>query len=291
MKLNQLLYFCRACDNDNISHAAEELHISQPTISMAIRDLENEFGITLIQRNNKGFTLTREGQYFYEKTKIILSQTNKLEQIMLDMGNRRKHIQLGIPPMIGTFLFPQLYQGFRTIHPDIELSSYEGGTTELVRLLDDNKLDFAIVTSNHIPEKHYQILPLMETETVFCIRSDHPLAKKKTISMKELISIPLIMFHESYSQSRLVEERFSQANCHSHIIYRSGQLYTIKEFITRGIAAGFLFRELADAIPNITGICLTDPLRIQIGLIWKPGQSLFNDAVAFLKYAKQYMKK
>ena len=72
MKLHQLQYFCAACRSGNITRAAAELHVSQPSISMAIRELENEFGVLLLQRNNKGFEITREGTYFYERATVLL---------------------------------------------------------------------------------------------------------------------------------------------------------------------------------------------------------------------------
>lgn len=291
MKLNQLLYFCRSCEVGNISRAAVDLHISQSTISVAIHELEEDFGVLLMQRNNKGFKLTREGQYFYEKATAILSQTNHLEQVMLDIGGKRKQIEIGVPPMIGTFLFPDLYKEFTTKYPDIILSPHEGGTEELLKLLDDNKLDFAIATVNDISNIQYRILPLTKTETVFCIHSNHPLAKHTQIAIKDIKDEPLIMFRDGYSQSRLVEERFSQEGYHPYIIYRSEQLYTIKEFISRGIAAGFLFHELADAIPGITGIPFIKPLHVQIGLIWKPNQHHYKAATAFLRYIRMHFQK
>lgn len=291
MKLNQLLYFCHACEVGNISRAAIDLHISQPTISMAIHELEEDFGVLLMQRNNKGFKLTREGQYFYEKAVVILSQTNHLEQVMLDIGGRRKQIEVGIPPMIGTFLFPDLYRKFTTKYPDIILSSHEGGTEELLKLLDDNKLDFAIATINDISKIQYRILPLIKTETVFCVHSKHPFAKRTHVTIKDIKDEPLIMFRDGYSQSRLVEERFSQEGYHPHVIYRSKQLYTIKEFISRGIASGFLFHELATTIPGITGISFIEPLRVQTGLIWKPNQHHCSAATSFLHFVKMHIQK
>ena len=82
MKLQQIQYFCAACRYGNITRAAGELHVSQPSISMAIRDLEKEFGLLLIQRNNKGFAMTKEGMYFYEKAEILLEQADELAQMM-----------------------------------------------------------------------------------------------------------------------------------------------------------------------------------------------------------------
>lgn len=124
------------------------MHIKQhalkrcQSISMAIRELENEFGVMLLQRNNKGFAITQEGKYFCERAMFLLEQADELNQMMCDMGNQRKRLNLGIPPMTGTFLFPKMYKEFKKYYPEIMLNSREGGSRYLIEMLD-----FAIGTS------------------------------------------------------------------------------------------------------------------------------------------------
>ena len=288
MKLQQIQYFCAACRYGNITRAAGELHVSQPSISMAIRDLEKEFGLHLIQRNNKGFAMTKEGMYFYEKAEILLEQADDLAQMMRDMGNQRKRINLGIPPMIGTFLFPGMYKEFRRLFPDIVMNSREGGSRDLLEMLDENVLDFAILPTNQISGNAYNILPLTETETVFCVSRSHPLAGREQISIQEIKDEPLIMFSDGFYQNVVIKERFEREGLRPNIIHYSSQFYTIREFISDGIAAGFMFRSIADTVPEIRGISLKEPIGIRIGLVWKKYQHMFHDALQFLSFAKQY---
>ena len=159
MKLNQLVYFCQACASGSISRAAEELHISQPTISMSIHELEDEFGVQLMQRNNKGFVLTEAGRVFNKQGLHILKQAQYLQDSMQDFNVHHTPIHLGIPPMIGTILFPPLYEGFHRAYPQIKLESREGGSQELLSLVDKGGLDFAIVTSNLVEHDAYKVLP------------------------------------------------------------------------------------------------------------------------------------
>ena len=131
MKLQQIQYFCAACRYGNITRAAGELHVSQPSISMAIRDLEKEFGLLLIQRNNKGFAMTKEGMYFYEKAEILLEQADELAQMMRDMGNQRKRINLGDTSHDWDIsLVPVCIRNFGGFFPDIVMNSREGGSRE-----------------------------------------------------------------------------------------------------------------------------------------------------------------
>ncbi len=288
MKLHQLLYYCKACEYENITKAAHELHVSQPSVSMSIRDLEQEFGLMLLQRNNKGFVLTREGRYFYERAKSLLEQAEELTQMMCDMGNQRKRINLGIPPMIGTFLFPDMYKGFNLRYPEIMLNSREGGSRELLNMLNDSMLDFAILPVNQLSEDSYNIFHITETETVFCVSRDHKMADRKTVSICEIKDEPLIMFNGGFYQNQVIKERFEKEGLRPRVLHYSSQFYTIKEFISGGIAGGFMFKDIAETVPEIRGIPLDDPIYIQVGLIWKLNQHMFNDAARFLKYSKEF---
>lgn len=288
MKLHQLQYYCAACRNGNITKAANELHVSQPSISMAIRELENEFGVMLLQRNNKGFSVTQEGKYFYERAMSLLEQADELNQMMCDMGNQRKRINLGIPPMIGTFLFPKMYKEFKKYYPEIMLNSREGGSRYLIEMLDDSVLDFAIVPINQLAEDSYNILRLTETETVFCVSRNHPLAGRETVSMEQIKDEPLIMFNDGFYQNQVIKERFETEGYRPRILHYSSQFYTIKEFISDEITAGFMFRDIAETVPEIRGISLENPIYIQIGLVWKRNQHMFHDATRFLDFTRKY---
>lgn len=290
MKLHQLQYFCAACKNGNITKAAKELHVSQPSISMAISELENEFGIMLLQRNNKGFIMTHEGKYLYERAVNLLGQADELNQMMCDMGNQRKRVNLGIPPMIGTFLFPRMYKEFKKQYPEIMLNSREGGSRYLLEMLDDSVLDFIVIPINQLSEDSYNLLKLTETETVFCVSRNHPLAQHRIVTIKQIKDEPLITFHEGFYHNQVIKERFENAGCRPNILHYSSQFYTIKEFISDGIMAGFMFRDIAETVPEIRGISLENPIHIQIGLVWKRNQHMFHDATRFLDFARKYAK-
>lgn len=102
MKLQQLRYFCAACRMRSLSRAAESLHVSQPSVSMAIRELEREFGVSLIARRYQGFALTEEGTALWEMAQSLLRHADHMSSQMQALGQRRRPVRLGVPPMIGT---------------------------------------------------------------------------------------------------------------------------------------------------------------------------------------------
>ena len=129
MTLNQLRYFCMASRCHSITKAAEELYVTQPTVSVAIRDLEIEFGVSLFSRKGNQLILTREGEEFYQKANYILQYCNELQADYSNLSRVRPPIRIGIPPMLSTVFFPELLLAFSEEHPEIAVSLEEYGSS------------------------------------------------------------------------------------------------------------------------------------------------------------------
>lgn len=119
MTLNQLRYFCTASRCHSITKAAEELYVTQPTVSTAIRDLEIEFGISLFYRKGNQLILTGEGETLYEKANYILQYCTELQSDCFGLSRNKPPIRIGIPPMLSTVFFPELLTAFQKEYPDV----------------------------------------------------------------------------------------------------------------------------------------------------------------------------
>lgn len=119
MTLNQLRYFCMASRCHSITKAAEELYVTQPTVSVAIRDLEIEFGVSLFSRKGNQLILTREGKEFYQKANYILQYCNELQADYSNLSRVRPPIRIGIPPMLSTVFFPSFFSLFQKSIPKL----------------------------------------------------------------------------------------------------------------------------------------------------------------------------
>ena len=118
MELRQLEYFQMASRLRNITRAAQRLRVSQPNITVAIKKLESELGVQLFDRSQKQLTLTPEGTVFLKRIEIAL---RNIEDAILEVNDYKQlqkgTIKIGIPPMMGAYLFPKVFSGFRHIHP------------------------------------------------------------------------------------------------------------------------------------------------------------------------------
>lgn len=106
MKLTQLEYFCVAARYHNITRASKELFVTQPSVSNAIKALEEEFGVNLFYRNNNKLTLTPEGEKFYQNAEELLAHADAVRSELHELRKQITPVRIGIPPMLGTIYLP-----------------------------------------------------------------------------------------------------------------------------------------------------------------------------------------
>ena len=124
MKLLQLKYFLTICEYSNISRAAGKLHVSQPSLTAAMKSLEQEFGITLFHRQSRGLILTEEGEIFRKEAAALMEHADLFSEKMMAMGTKKQDIRLGVSPMLSILLFPALVQSFHQAYPDARIQTY-----------------------------------------------------------------------------------------------------------------------------------------------------------------------
>ena len=113
MTLTQMRYFAAVCQWQNITKAAASLHVSQPTISVAMQTLETETGLNLFHREGRRLILTHDGEHLLARVTHILDLTDQLEDEIGDLSHHRNHIRMAMPLQIGTFFLPRILGEFR----------------------------------------------------------------------------------------------------------------------------------------------------------------------------------
>ena len=144
MTLIQMRYFYEVCQWQNITKAAEHLHVSQPTVSVAMQALEAETGLNLFHREGRKIIITHDGSKLLGKIKHILDQMDLLEEEIQDMAHNRNHIRMALPLQLGTQFLPLMLGDFRWLHPEIRLDIIESGGISALHMVEDEKLDIAL---------------------------------------------------------------------------------------------------------------------------------------------------
>ncbi len=289
MTLTQLRYFMEVCKQGSITKAAQVLHVSQPSISNSIRDLETELGVNLFHRIKMRLSPTQEGYYFYQGLSRVLYRLDMLVSDMQDMGKKHNMIRIGVPPMIGTFLFPDIFDLFHSEHPDVLLEMVEYGSLKIQEMVLSEELDVALAVSDE-KESRLNNIELMRTSLVYCVDQKHPMAGAKSISLQDLDNAPVILMQQGSFQTELLRQHFFSRSIHPKIIMYSNQLYTIKHMLSRSQAGAFMFEHVLEMNPDLVGIPLEDPVELGISLIWKKDRHLYSDTSRLIQMVKKHFR-
>jgi DNA-binding transcriptional LysR family regulator len=291
MELRQLEYFQMASRLNNLTRAAERLHVSQPNITVAIQKLETELGTSLFDRTQKQLALTPEGQLFLRRVDNALRELKDAVIEIDDYKQMQKgRIQLGIPPMIGSYLFPRIFYGFQKLHPKLELSIVEEGSLAIHDKLDLGELDIGIVILANAPSS-LNVLPLTRHQILVCLPPDHPLAKNTAIDIRDLRDEPLILLKEDSYHRRIILSEFDRHQFTPHIRLSSNQLNTIKSLVANGMGISFLLDVMTEKESALVGKPLTQPVYVEIGLAWKKDRYLSLASRAFIEFITSYSNK
>ncbi len=287
MKLTQMQYFAAVCEHNNITKAAKQLRVSQPAISAAIRELETEFGIKLFNRMNNRLTLTPEGKFFLNRCQSILRESTELELKMKDLGRKHNRIRIGVPPMIGVFLFTEIFNKFKSFSPETTLEVIEAGSLEIRNYVLENQVDIAIGVLDNRMSSQITTEQIIRTDLVFCVSKQHPLAGTKSATFEMLKHEKLILMKADSYQNPTIKEKFHQMGVEPNVLLYSNQFHTIRQFLNYGNCGAFVFREIADMDDNLVAISLSSPIPISIGLIWRSHSPLYSDTERFIRFIRK----
>lgn len=291
MKIYQLEYFIEVCKCQSISKAAENLFVSQPAVSFGIKELEDEFGVKLFERKGNKIALTDAADVLFDKVTVLLADIDDIRKEMLNMGKNPITIRVGTPPMIGTLLFPEVYNQLKVVHPKIKLEILEYGSLQSQSLVAENNADVAIAILDNMTSDILEVYELFKTELVFCVNASHPLASKAIVSWTEIENQDIILMKEDSYQNHIIKECFATNNIKPNILLYSSQLTTINNFILNSQAGAFIFKEIVDKDPRMRGLTLETPIHPTIGIMWKKNSRLYNDVKKFISFIKEYTSK
>lgn len=284
MTLNQLRYFCTAAQFRSITKAAQELFITQPTISSAIRELEIEFKITLFYRTGNQLTLSEEGESFYQRASQLLQMSLEMQDEFSDHARLHSTLRIGTPPMLSTVFFPELLISFHKEYPNISVRLDEYGSVRACELVQNDHLDLAIVNMELYNLDKFNCQMLTKDQLVYCVSKNHPLYQADSITIEQLAEERMLFFNSDSVQNNLLKSRFNNIGIQPKILMRSSQLYTTLKFIEDGTCGCFLFSCMLPQFPSVHGIPLTPPIPTNIGLIWKKGKFVSSHMQKFISF-------
>lgn len=280
MKLLQLKYFQTICKYNNITRASNELHVSQPSLSNVIRDLEEEFGVTLFQRLSKGLSLTEEGKVLLAHTDKVLACTDDLVEEMTRLGKANQEVKLGIPPMISSIVFPGIMKDLQKTYPMTSLAVTEHGSLTNKTLVSDAQLDAALVSGGEPFSSSLETIDICDVPIHFYVSIENPIACQSEVTFEDLKNIPLVLLKKDTWLTSHILQRFEEAGVKPTVILYTDQLQTIQRLVDNDTAATFLFDGILNTDENMVSLSFKDAPIAKVRLIWnknqKPSEGLKN---------------
>lgn len=287
MTFNQMRYFYEVCKFQNITKAAQFLHVSQPTISVAIQELENETNLNLFHRQGRKIFITQDGNKLFGKISNILQQIQDLDDEIHLIANNRNHISLAIPPQIGTILLPYILGDFHNKYPQIKLDIVETGGIDSLNLLENEKIDLAITNYQMNFQDKFVYRKLFYCECCFCTCKTNFLRKKESLTINDIANEQLVMLDSSFFICQMINNLYEKHHLTPNIIHYSPHLHSIKNLVKNQIASTFLLRQAILPEDNILIISLNDPIFIDSGIVTKKGKKLYSDTILLIKYLQK----
>ena len=287
MELRQLEYFQMASRLKNITRAAQRLRVSQPNITVAIKKLEAELGVQLFDRSQKQLTLTPEGTVFLKRIELAL---RNIDEAVLEVNDYKQlqkgTIKIGIPPMMGAYLFPKVFSVFRHLHPNLEVLLFEEGSLSIREKLESDELDFGIII---VPDStpNLNVLRMSRSQLMVCVSQKSSLASKNWITPKDIASSDLIMMKEGSYLRQIVQSKLSALKITPRTVLESGQIVTIKGLVAHEVGIAFLLDFICEDSYEIKAIPFCNPIFVDIGLAWKKEKYVSKAAQAFIDFCKE----
>lgn len=239
MNLFYLRYFVTLARVKHYTRAAEQLCITQPSLSHAISQLENELGVPLFEKSGRNTTLTRFGEEFLVCAEHTLSTLDAGVSSIRKSARGEGLIRLGFLRTLGVEFIPRLAAGFlkKNAELDIHFTFHTGVTQHLLEGLAARKYDL-IFCSEPLEKENLTVIPIQKQDLVLITPKDHPLASRNDIDLEETLLYPHIFFDKSSGIRNVVDRMFSQIGRQPEIAYETEEDQVIAGLVAQkfGIA-------------------------------------------------------
>ena len=299
MTQNELLYMLTIAEHGTITRAAQELFISQPSLSESLNKVEQEFDTRIFSRTQECLVPTAFGEHYLKTARNILDRYRKLETDLEEYRQLRKgSLTFGIPFNLGAYLLPRILPAFQQIYPDITVQFKENNSTELDKLMLSGKLDFSVMHYETPNEAiHYDLL----AEDDFYLVMPLTLAHKyqfpdyRTLSIYDLKALeqePFLMVASRQKLRQVADSILSQLSIKPNIRYTTKNMETAKRLAAAGMGITFLPHSYLNLFSGVENLACY-PLDPSLNASWKlvigypDGRPLSRCAKEFIRFLKE----
>ena len=276
MNLHQFRFVQEAARrNLNLTEVAKALHTSQPGVSKAIIELEEELGIEIFSRHGKRLKrITEPGQHVLRSIEVILREVGNLKRIGEQFSNQNSGtLSIATTHTQARYVLPVPVSKLRESYPDVSISLHQGAPAQVAQMVLDEVAEIGIATESLADYPDLVTLPCYEWEHVLVIPKKHPLAAKTRLSLEDLASEPIITYHPSFTGRTRIDKAFAAKGLAPRIALEAIDSDVIKTYVQLGLGVGI-----------VAEMAVRDGLSDD--LVVRPGAQLFGKNTARIAFKR-----
>lgn len=292
MEIKNLEFFLAVAKKENISAAAKYLHISQPSVSRQLMELEKELGVTLFIRGNRKVTLTEDGILFKKRAEEIVQLIDKTKDELISPRNTiTGNVYIGAGETYVMHLLAKIIKDIQEKYPNIKFHIFSGNADDVKERLDKGLLDFGVLIEPTDITKYKAIELPAKDKWGLLMRKDSKLASKEVITPKDLWHIPLISSRQalvSNQISKWLKRDFNKL----HVVATYNLLYNASLLVEEGVGYALILDKLINITPT-SNLCfkkLEPTLESKLNIVWKKTQVFSKASTLFLERLEYHFK-
>jgi DNA-binding transcriptional LysR family regulator len=252
--IQQLRYLDALAQEEHFARAAERCGVSQPTLSAALKQLEDELGVALVERGNRFRGFTAEGKIVLHWARRMLDDERSMRQeTSAQRGALRGTLRLGVIPSANA-LVPPLTTPFVIAHPDVEIDETETTSNDIRRRLAAFELDAGITYIDNDPLEHVRTLPIAKERYVIAMPADSPLAELATVTWKQAAALPLCLLEPGMQNRRIVDGAFASVGVTPQVRFEAGSMMAKLSYLASGTVSSIMPSSLEPWLRRIEGV-------------------------------------
>jgi LysR family hydrogen peroxide-inducible transcriptional activator len=287
MELHQLRYFCAVAETGSFSRAAEQSHVSQPSLSQQIMKLEDELGARLFDRLGRSVRLTEVGKTFLPRARSVLRE---LEAARGDVVESKESIggrvNVGVIPTVAPYFLPSRLTSFSRKYPQAELTIVEEITPVLLDRLRASAIDVALLALP-IRGHEFETASLLTERLFAALPKNHKLVKRRSLALRDLRSEPFLLLRDGHCFRDTAVAACDRARLHPQVIFESGQFSSLLSMVGAGMGVSIVPEMAIEKSSACRYVPIADEQAARtIGTVVLRGRSLTRAHHAFLTHLR-----
>lgn len=274
MELQQLAYFRVVARTEHFTQAAEELGITQPTLSRAIARLQRDLGVTLFDQRGRSVRLNRYGRAFLPHVERALGALDEAQRELVDLSDRDAGvIAFGFAHALGTRTVPDLIASFRAQHPRARFQLLQNASHIILAELEAGDVDLALVSPLPPVSDRIESVELASEELFLVVPHEHRLARRRSVNLAELRDDTFVCLREGYGLRAITDSLCAQAGFTPKIAFEGEEIATLRGLVAVGLGVAIIPAAVAPIETAPPELHINEPVcRRSIGLMWEPAR-------------------